>query len=150
MGNTSMSYIGIGIFQPKTGHNVGTLLRTAVNLKANFVFVIGHRYKKQSSDTVKSYNRIPFYEYSSFQEFNEARPKGAQLVAIELDPKSVPLDTFVWPKQAIILLGAEDRGLPQQYLEKCQHIVEIPTAQCLNVAVAGGIALYHRNLQLGK
>lgn len=144
-----MSYVGIGIFQPKTGHNVGTLLRTAVNLKADFVFVIGQRYKRQASDTVKTWARIPFYEYSSFQEFNNARPKGAQLVAIELDSKAVPLDTFKWPKQAIILLGAEDSGIPQQYLDRCQHVVEIPTAQCLNVAVAGGIALYHRNLQLG-
>lgn len=132
-----MPYVGIGIYQPKHSHNVGTLFRTACNLNANFIFMIGHRYKKQASDTVNAQTKIPFYHYSTFEEFNNARPKGAQLVAVELDSKAVLLDTFKWPKQSIILLGSEDNGIPLRYLEQCQHIVEIPVSECLNVAVAG-------------
>lgn len=144
-----MTYTGIGILNPKTPQNVGTLLRTAFNLNADFIFMIGMRYKRrQASDTVAATLQIPFYEFDTFEDFNNHRPKGAQLVAIELDERAKSLDTFVWPKQSIILLGAEDNGIAPKYLARCQHIVQIPSNHCLNVSAAGAIALYHRNLQL--
>jgi tRNA G18 (ribose-2'-O)-methylase SpoU len=66
-------------------------------------------------------------------------------VAVETkQPNSVSLVSFDHPDRAIYLLGAEDRGLSQEALEISDHIVEIPTKYCLNVASTGSIILYDR------
>lgn len=48
-------------------------------------------------------------------------------------------------KRAIYLLGAEDTGIPDNILNDCDSIVQLPGNYCLNVAVAGSIVLYDRN-----
>lgn len=47
-------YFGIGIYNPKTETNMGTLWRSAYNFGADFIFTIGMRYKKMGSDTAKA------------------------------------------------------------------------------------------------
>jgi len=46
-------FFGIGIQNIKTESNIGTLWRSANILGADFIYTIGKRYKKQSSDTMK-------------------------------------------------------------------------------------------------
>lgn len=41
-------------------------------------------------------------------------------------------------------MGAEDHGIPEKVLERCQAIVQIPGRYCYNVAVAGSIVMYDR------
>ena len=52
-------YYGIGIYEPKTKDNVGTLWRSAHNIGGDFIFYIGRRYKKQAIDTTKAQRNIP-------------------------------------------------------------------------------------------
>jgi tRNA G18 (ribose-2'-O)-methylase SpoU len=141
-------YFGIGIYQPKTIENVGTLWRSAYQMGAAFIFVIGARYKNsiKASDTYKAYRHIPLFEYKTFDEFQEARPYGAQLVGIEFNDASVPLETFKHPATAIYILGSEDTGLPKHVVAKCQHVVELPAVRqpSYNVAVAGSLVMYSR------
>jgi tRNA G18 (ribose-2'-O)-methylase SpoU len=53
---------------------------------------------------------------------------------------------FDWPPPPwVLVVGHEIRGLSEEVLAVCTHAVEIPqygTKHSLNVAVAGGIALY--------
>ncbi len=137
-------YFGIGIYKPKTEMNVGTLWRSAFNMGANFIFVIGARYKKQASDTVKAFMHIPFYEYVSWEDFKQHTPYNCQTVCIELDDRAKDLKNYVHPERAVYVLGAEDNGIPKEYL-KGNQIVQINDCKyCLNVAVAGSIILYDR------
>lgn len=46
-------FFGIGIFRGKVEMNHGTLWRTAYQLGASFVFSLGARFEKQSTDTMK-------------------------------------------------------------------------------------------------
>lgn len=139
-------FFGIGCLGMKTADNYGTLFRTAHIFGADFIFLIGARFKQQATDTTKASKHMPLYVYRDFQHFQDSRPHGAQLVGIELTKTAVPLIGFEHPKQAIYLLGAEDAGLSQQALQACQHVVILPSngAQSLNVAVAGSIVLYDR------
>ena len=141
-------YFGIGCIGMKTEYNYGTLFRTAQIFNADFIFLIGKRFKIQSSDTMHSYRHIPLYEYKDFNDFNSHRPYGCQLVAIELASNSIMLQRFKHPKQACYLLGAEDNGIPQLILDQCQEIVQLPGERSLNVAVAGSIVLYDRIAKL--
>lgn len=137
-------YFGIGIYGVKYGSNVGTLWRSAHLMQAGFIFTIGRRYTPVPSDTHKSWRQVPLFEYDTFDQFRAALPKGARLVGVELTGRSIPLPEYTHPACAVYLLGAEDHGLPQEVLDACDDVVQIPSANSLNVAVAGSIVAYDR------
>ena len=119
-------FFGIGIYGLRTSANLGTLWRSAQIMKADFLFVIGKRYQTMRTDTMKSWKHIPLFEYDTLDHFFSALPKGAKLVGIELDERSVPLMTYTHPERAVYLLGAEDKCLPQDALTRCEEVVQIP------------------------
>jgi tRNA G18 (ribose-2'-O)-methylase SpoU len=137
-------YFGIGVYRPKTQHNVGTLWRSAHAFGASMLFVIGARYRRQSSDTVHSALYLPFFEHETLDAFLSARPWNCPLIGIELADASIALPVFSHPERAIYLLGAEDNGLPPSVLERCNAVTQIPGRACINVAAAGSIVMYDR------
>jgi tRNA G18 (ribose-2'-O)-methylase SpoU len=137
-------YCAIGVFRGKTGHNMGTLWRSAYILGASYIFTIDKRYKKQSSDVLKTWARIPLFHYDSFDEFMQNIPYDCRVIAVELTDEAVFLSDFEHPKRAIYILGAEDDGLPKEILEKCHYTIKLPGNNSLNVAVAGSIVLHDR------
>ncbi len=137
-------YHAIGIFRGKTHHNIGTLWRSAYILGASYIFTIDGKYKKQSSDVLKTWTRIPLFNYKTFDDFLNNIPYDCRLVGVEIDDRAIPLEDFEHPKRAIYLLGAEDTGLPDFVLEKCHYIVKLPGNTSLNVGVTGSIVLYDR------
>lgn len=139
-------YFGIGIYQPKTNENIGTLWRSALNFGASFLFTIGSRCMiDQPSDTTKSHKHIPFYVYPDFESFVHVLPNGCRLVGVEQSEGSVDVASFEHYDRACYLLGSEDNGLPKKVIPYCTGgIIHIDTPNCLNVAVAGSIIMYDR------
>jgi tRNA G18 (ribose-2'-O)-methylase SpoU len=141
-------YFGIGIENGKTPHNLGTLWRSAHNLGADFIFVIGKRYPRQASDTTKAWRSIPLYQHDTFTDFYKSMPYDCQLIGVEYPhDRAKPLPEFKHPERAIYLLGSEDSGLSKEAKEKCHLFTMIPGSrlqQSLNVAVAGSIIMYDR------
>jgi len=137
-------YFGIGIYYPKRDFNIGTLWRTAFNFNASFIFTIGKKYKGQTSDVFSSWASIPMYHYDNVDAFFENIPKGCQVVGVEQNSEAISVNDFDHPKRAIYLLGAEDIGLQDGIIKRCQHIIDIPSKQSLNVAVSGAVILYDR------
>lgn len=140
----NQGYFTIGIYRNKTAENLGTLWRSAYQLGAAGVFTINHKYEKQSTDSFRTMHQIPFWDYADWDAFLTNRPRGAQLVGIEMG--GVPLRQFEHPQQAIYLLGSEDQGLPDKILAQCQHIVSLEAVKrpSFNVAVAGSLVMYDR------
>ena len=137
-------YFEIGVFHGKTEFNLGTLFRSAYQLGAAGLFLIGPRFKPQCTDTYKAYRHIPLRVFTTFEEFQEARPYDAMLVGVEMGGAS--LSSFCHPQRAIYLLGAEDHGLTPSVLNACQTVVSLDAVgpASYNVAVAGSIIMYHR------
>ena len=135
-------YFGIGIYNIKNAVNIGTLWRSAFTFGASYLFTIGSRYRKQASDTTKTWRHIPLFHYENFEDLQI--PFNCQLIGIELGGDS--LCTFQHPERAIYLLGAEDYGLPNNILKNCHFTLEIPSVKpyCLNVSVAGSIVMFDR------
>ena len=137
-------YCAIGVYRGKTEHNIGTLWRSAFVLGAAYIFSVGQKYKKQTSDVVKSWSRIPLFHYDTFEDLLNNIPYDCRLVGVELTNDATFLHDFEHPKRAIYLLGAEDDGLPQEILDKCHYVVKLPGNSSLNVAVTGSIVLHDR------
>lgn len=137
-------YFGIGCINMKTTMNYGTLFRTAQVFGADFIFLIGCRFKPQATDTMKSWKHIPTFVYKDFNDFNTHRPHDCKLIGIEMVKGAKPIKEFVHPKQACYLLGAEDNGLTKEAIEHCQEIIFLPGERSLNVSVAGSIVLFDR------
>ncbi|WP_196895000.1 RNA methyltransferase [Aureivirga marina] len=145
--NLEQGYFGIGIYNGKTPENLGVLWRSAQNMGASFIFTIGNRYAKQACDTHKAVGAMPYFHYKDFDDFYAHLPKSAMLVGVELDEKAVPLETFEHPRRCVYLLGAEDHGLSRKAIEKSHHLIKFDTRLSLNVAVAGSIVMYDRNMK---
>lgn len=145
----SRGYYGVGIWHVKTEANIGGLWRSAMNFGADFLFTIGRRYHRQSTDCVGATRHLPLSHFQDFADFREHIPYDCPLVGVELHPDATLLPTFLHPERCIYLLGAEDHGLSQDMLTRCRHLVQIPSARCLNVATAGGIVLYDRIVKRG-
>lgn len=141
-------YFGIGIINPKNELNIGTLWRSAKLMDAAFIFTIGRRYRRQPSDVLQTPRHVPLFEYQTWQDFkNNGVPNGCQVIAIELDDRSTPLESMKHPQNAIYLLGAEDDGIPKPILQDCHRIIQLPGERSMNVAVAGSIVMYDRILK---
>ena len=141
-----MAYFEIGIYAPVHAENIGTLWRSAYQLGAAGIFVIGKYPRRQSSDTAKTFHEVPLRVFPAWQDFVDHRPIGAKIVAIEMGGK--PLTSFDHPMQALYVLGSESNGLPQFVLEQsdCVLCIEAVRSPSYNVAVAGSIVMYHRFL----
>lgn len=137
-------YCGIGVYHPKTEANIGTLWRSAHILGADFLFTVGHRYRRQASDTTKAWMHLPLFHFATVDDLVEHLPHACPLVGVELDPRARMLSNFTHEERSCYMLGAEDSGIPLKVLDRCHRVVRLPGAYCLNVAVAGSIVLYHR------
>jgi tRNA(Leu) C34 or U34 (ribose-2'-O)-methylase TrmL len=63
-------YFEIGIYQPKHDVNIGTLWRSAYQIGASGLFLIGDiKYKHQSTDTYCATRHIPLRHYPSFADY---------------------------------------------------------------------------------
>ena len=140
-------YFGIGVYMPKTSENIGTLWRSAYQLGASFIFVIGKRYKKQITDVLKTPRYIPLLQFKDIDSFKNSRIYDCQIVCIENCKGAKELVSFSHPKRCIYLLGSEDFGLPREFLknESYKYVI-IPSVRTnsYNVAMAGTIVMYDR------
>ena len=134
----------MGVYRHKTEHNIGTLWRSAYVLGASYIFTVGKKYKKQTSDVVRAWARIPLFHYEEMEDLLNNIPYDCRLVGIEIDEHAIPLSEFEHPKRAIYLLGSEDCGLPEEVRAKCHYLVRLPGNSSLNVAVTGSIVLHDR------
>lgn len=137
-------YFAIGIENPKTSENVGTLWRSALIFGAQYVFTIGRRYKTQRSDTPKTPKHIPLFNYADFDDFYQHLPHDCVLTGIELDSRARDIKNFVHPERQIFLLGAEDVGLTKRAIESCHALIQLPGSFSMNVASAGTIVMYDK------
>ena len=143
-------YFGIGCLNMRTQVNYGTLFRSANIFNADFIFLIGRKFKHLPSDTLKSHKHIPLFEYETFEDFYKNMPHGCKLIGIEKNENSIPIENFKHPKQACYLLGAETDGTPKEIIEKCDEIIQLPGEHFLNVSVAGSLVMFHRSLKNGE
>jgi tRNA G18 (ribose-2'-O)-methylase SpoU len=143
-------YFAIGAEGLSKPLNAGNLFRSAHAFGASFIFTVGGSYKtaRSGGDTSHAPTRVPLYEYESAADL--ALPGGCRLVGIELLDNAVELPSFKHPPQAAYILGPERGNLSPEIVAQCDNVVKIPTAFCINVAMAGAIVMYDRTIAMGR
>jgi len=144
-------YFAIGVEGLSKPMNLGNLMRSANAFGAHFIFTIAAHErlsKRIPADTSKSQDQIPYYAWSSIDTME--LPYGCKVVGVELVDEAIELPSFGHPLRAAYILGAERGSLSQAMLAKCDYVVRIPTAFCINVATAGAVVMYDRVKSLGR
>lgn len=137
-------YFAIGGERTSKALNLGNLMRSAHAFGASFTFTIGATYQalEAGADTSRGQWHVPHYNWRGLEELR--LPHGCKLVGIELSENAVDLPSFCHPLRAAYVLGPERGSLSAPLLARCDHVVRIPTAFCINVAMAGAIVMYDR------
>jgi tRNA(Leu) C34 or U34 (ribose-2'-O)-methylase TrmL len=133
-------YAAIGLYAPKTGETVGGAMRAAGCYEAAMIVIEGARYHKQRTDTQQTWRHIPVIHGPLF----DLMPLGCDPVIVELHPRARSLPDFVHPERAFYIFGPEDGSVPNEVIEKCQRIVQVPTKYCMNLAATVNVVLYDR------
>ncbi len=135
----------IGAWNISKEHNVGTLVRTAHAAAAAEVLLVGEReWNVEAARTAELYTEVRRLA-DERALLDHLAHSGYELVAVELDSRSVNLFDASYPERPCFLLGAELGGLPEDLLEAASLVVQIPQwglVPSLNLAVAGSIVVY--------
>jgi tRNA G18 (ribose-2'-O)-methylase SpoU len=143
-------YFAIGAEGISKPYNLGNLMRSAHAFGASFFFTIdaSARIPRPRSDTSRSPEHLPCFAWETLEDMN--LPSGCQLVGVEFLEDATDLPSFRHPRRAAYVFGSERGTLSPPLLARCEHIVKIPSAFCVNVATAGAIVMYDRVRTLGR
>lgn len=141
---TTESTAIIGLYNPKNPTNVGAVMRAAGCYDAAQVRYNGTRYNravKFQTDTHNSKERIELVE---MEDLTANIADDVEIVCVELVLGATALPQFTHPQKAIYVFGPEDGSLPQEVVDKANHVVYVPTHGCMNLAATVNVVLYDR------
>ena len=122
--------------------NIGSVIRNANAFCAKEVLIYGRKkFDKRGTVGTHIYSQM-----KHVREVEELDLSECVLVGIDNTPGSVPIETFEWPKEHVLLaFGQEQVGLPQDIISLCKHVLYITqygSVRSLNVGCASAIAMY--------
>mgnify|MGYP001238047171 CR=1 FL=1 len=123
--------------------NIGTMIRNANAFNAEKVFYYGK----------KKYDRrgaVGTHHYVDLAHINDpgrlvSLKSSFTFVCLDNVEGSVPLESFVWPDNPLMIFGEEGTGLTDEMLSLADHVVSITqygSVRSMNVGTSSGIAMY--------
>lgn len=135
-------FAAIGLVRPKDVHNIGGVLRAAHVYSASLIAIEGDRTKlRTKQDTTKAWKHIPVVRGD---DLFEMCPYAAVPIAVDLIDGAISLPEFKHPQAAFYIFGPEDGTLGKKHVDRCAHVISIPTQFCMNLAATVNVVLYDR------
>lgn len=131
----------IGLNNPKSSINVGSVIRAGGNYNVSTIFYTGNRYKKSCTDTMKTAKHIPIIHTDNLHDII---PFDCIPIAVDLVENAQCLYNFQHPERAFYIFGQEDGTLGKKILSWCKYKIYIPTERCMNLAASVNVVLYDR------
>ncbi len=134
----------IGLYNPKSPSNVGSVMRAAGCYGVAEVRYSGERLNralKFQTDTKNIADQIPL---THAEELLAGVASSIEIVCVELVQGATPLPSYAHPERAMYVFGPEDGSLPQTLIDQADHVVYVPTVGCMNLAASVNVLLYDR------
>jgi tRNA G18 (ribose-2'-O)-methylase SpoU len=136
--------------------NVGAMFRTADAAGINKIYLTGYtpcpldRFGRIRKDLAKSAlgaeEFIPWEQKKNiFSLLTKLKKEKFLIIGVEQAKNSIDYKKVKLKNKNVFIVGAEVAGIPENILEKCDIIAEIPMRgkkESLNVSVSCGIALF--------
>jgi len=149
--NTNVS---IGLSNPKSPENVGSVLRAAGNYRVDSVFYTGQRYERalKLNPDIPNVSRKVSENVSltSVESLVEDVPDDLKIVCVEFAMDAISLPQFQHPEKACYIFGPEDGNISQDIIDSADVVVYVPTVGSMNLAASVNVVLYDRLSKLTK
>ncbi len=133
--------------------NIGTVIRTANAFNAEGVHVVGRRrYNRRGAMVTDRYLHVSHHpavgDLAAW-----AAGEGLPIVAVDIVPGAVALETVALPLRCVLLFGQEGPGLTDEACASAATVCSIAqygSTRSINVGVAAGIAMHTWVRQHGR
>ena len=151
----SKNHVTIGLTNPKSPSNVGSVLRAAGNYEVTQVVYTGKRYAqaakfsgfKHNTDTKNIADVIPLIALDDFINSKASLnniSSDTRVICVDLVEGAIPLPHFIHPNSALYIFGPEDGTISQAVIDFADDVVYVPTVGCMNLAASVNVVLYDR------
>jgi len=125
--------------------NIGTVVRTANAFLAKEVLIVGRkRWNRRGAMVTDRYQHLRHLP-SVAEVVDYAHAGGYSIVGIDNTAGSVPIETAVLPRKALLLFGQEGPGLTDEahnVASMTLSIAQFGSTRSINAGVAAGIAMH--------
>ena len=152
----------ISLFEPRIPQNTGNIARTcaAYDLTLNLIeplgFELSDKYLKRAG--LDYWPLVRVNKYKNYKYFKHAK-KNKRIISFS-KKNGIYLQDFNFYEDDILMFGREDKGLPEQVIQKSDSLISIympnldlsnkqtKGVRSLNLSVACGIAIYEAHKQI--
>jgi len=146
--------VSIGLINPKSPENVGSVMRAAGNFGVASVFYTGKRYPRalMRNPTITDMRRkvgqnIPLTEVNCLIDIV---PLNMNIVCVEFAENATALPEYAHPQNAFYIFGPEDGTISQDVIDRADAVVYVPTIGCMNLSATVNVLLYDRLTKLSQ
>ena len=132
--------------------NIGSIVRTANAFTANRVHIVGpHKWNRKGALMTELYQHVehhPSIETLVDDVRRESEDEGLpmpRIIALDIVPGAVPIETYDFPERCLMLFGAEGPGLSRKALDLADDVVYISqfgSVRSLNAGAAAAVAMH--------
>lgn len=140
--------IWVGLDAVADPGNLGTIFRTQDAVAGAGIFLLGNCTDPYDPAVLRgsmgAFYTQPFYNMDVNALSNWKNQNQVMIVGTS-DAVAKDYQSFIYPRQMILLMGSEREGLHQEYRELCDEVVSIPMAgyaDSLNLSIAAAVVLY--------
>ncbi len=136
----------------RSGHNVGSVFRTADAFKIHRIILCGITPKPLHQEIFKTAIGAEqsvewVYSTNIFEDISAKKNKGWTIIGVEQTDQSIliPSDTLASTAKIVLIFGNEVDGISEELLPLLDMAIEVPqfgTKHSLNVSVCAGIILW--------
>ena len=125
--------------------NLGTVVRNGNAFGTKEIFYVGGKkgWDKRADVGARHYSAVTYLK--TFEELSELK-KSYIFVGLENNiENTVPLSTFQWPVNSLMIFGEEGAGLTPEVVAMCDFLVEIEqrgSVRSINLGSASAIAMW--------
>lgn len=125
--------------------NIGSIVRTANAFLVKEVHIVGRkRWNRRGAMVTDRYQHIHHHpDPITFGAW--AAAANLPVIGVDNMAGSVPIETFNYPKECVLVVGQESSGLSDPMREQCETLVDIAqfgSTRSINVGAAAAIAMH--------